>query len=68
MLTFVQPAYLFALLAIGVPVLLHFISRKRAISWNFAAMEFLLRSHRRVARRLRFKQWLLLLLRCLLFA
>lgn len=67
-LAFLQPAFLTALLALAVPILIHFIYRKKAVRWSFAAMDFLLRSNRKVARRLRFKQWLLLFLRCLLFA
>ena len=67
-LSFLQPAFLFGALAIAIPILIHLISRRRAIRWPFAAMEFLLRSHRKVARRLKIKQFLLLLLRCLLIA
>ncbi len=67
-ISFLQPAFLYGLLAISIPILIHLISRRRAVRWPFAAMEFLLRSHRRVARRLRLKQFLLLLLRCLLIA
>lgn len=67
-LSFLQPAYLFALFAVAVPIIIHLIHRRRAVRWRFAAMEFLLRSQRRVERRLRLKQILLLLLRCLLLA
>ncbi|MCB9640556.1 MAG: BatA domain-containing protein [Myxococcales bacterium] len=67
-ISFLQPAFLYGLLAIAVPIIIHLLSRRRAVRWPFAAMEFLLRSHRRVARRLRLKQLLLLLLRCLLIA
>ncbi len=67
-ISFLQPIFLYGLLAISIPILIHLISRRRAVRWPFAAMEFLLRSHRRVARRLRLKQFLLLLLRCLLIA
>jgi hypothetical protein len=67
-LAFLNPLYLTALAAIAVPIIIHFIHRKKAVRWRFAAMEFLLRSHRKVARRIKLKQLLLLLLRCLLFA
>lgn len=66
-LAFLQPAFLAALAAVAIPILIHFIFRKKAIRWRFAAFEFLMRSHRRIARRLQIKQLLLLLLRCLLF-
>ncbi len=67
-LSFVHSAYLFALLAVAVPIIIHLINRKKAIHWPFAAMEFLLRSHLRVERRLKIKQFLLLLLRMLIVA
>lgn len=67
-LSFIQQGFLWALAAISIPIIIHFIHRRKAIRWRFAAMEFLLRSHHRVARRLRIKQLLLLLLRCLMFA
>lgn len=67
-LAFVSPAFLAALAAIAIPILIHLINRKKAVKWQFAAMEFLLRSHRKVVRRLQMKQFLLLLLRCLIIA
>ncbi len=67
-LAFLQPAFLAALAAILIPIIIHLIYRRKAIRWRFAAFEFLLRSHRRVARRLQIKQLILLLLRCLLYA
>ena len=67
-LAFTQPLFLAALAAIAIPIIIHLIYRRKAIRWRFAAFEFLLRSHRRVARRLQLKQWILLFLRCLLYA
>lgn len=66
-LAFLQSGFLIALLAIAIPIAIHLIYRRKAIKWRFAAFDFLLRSHRRVARRLQIKQLLLLILRCLLY-
>ena len=66
-LAFLQPWFLLGLLAVGIPIAIHLLNRHRAVRIRFAAMEFLLRSQRKVARRLQIKQLLLLLLRCLLF-
>lgn len=67
-LAFLQPTFLAAFAAIAIPIIIHLIYRRKAIRWRFAAFEFLLRSQRRVARRLQIKQLILLLLRCLLYA
>jgi hypothetical protein len=65
---FESPGYLWGLLAAGIPLLLHLINRRKAQVHDFAAIEFLLSSNRRVARRLRLKQWLLMGVRMLLIA
>ena len=65
---FETPAYLWGALAAAIPLLLHLINRRRAKIIDFAAIEFILASNRRIARRLKLKQWLLLLMRMLLIA
>jgi len=57
-----------ALLAVAVPILIHFFYRRRARIKRFSAMRFVLLSHKKVARRLLLKEYLLLLLRCLMVA
>src|SRR4051794_35011158 len=52
----------------ALPLLIHLISKRRAKEVRFAAMEFVLRSQRRSARRIQLRQWLLLLVRTLAFA
>ena len=63
MLTFSNPALLYGLLLVGVPVLIHLINllRHRRVQW--AAMEFLLASQKKNSSWIRFKELLLLLLR-----
>lgn len=56
-------------MALGlVPIIIHLINRRRAKLRRFAAIEFLLMSDKRLARRLKIKQILVLALRVLLIA
>jgi Aerotolerance regulator N-terminal len=65
-LTFLNPAFLWGALAASIPVIIHLINRRRARVVQFPAVKFVLRSERRVARKYRVKQWLLLALRTLI--
>ncbi|MBI3329929.1 MAG: BatA domain-containing protein [Nitrospinae bacterium] len=62
-LTFLNPAFLWGGLAASIPIIIHLINRRRARVVRFPAVAFVLRSERRVARKYRVKQWLLLALR-----
>ncbi|MFO0745690.1 MAG: VWA domain-containing protein [Myxococcota bacterium] len=58
---------LLAGMALGlVPIIIHLVNRRRARLRRFAALEFLLMSDKRLARRLKLKQLLVLALRVLL--
>lgn len=59
---------LFGMALGAIPVIIHLINRQRAKLRPFAAMEFLLLSDKRIARRLKLKQLLVLALRVLLLA
>jgi hypothetical protein len=65
---FLQPLFVFGGLLFGVPILIHLIGRRRAKVRQFAALELLLRSEKRVARRTKVRQLLLLALRALAIA
>ena len=67
-MSFLSPLLLIGLAAAGVPLLVHLIGRDRAPRHPFAAMDFVLRCNRRLARRLRLRQMLLLITRMLLAA
>lgn len=54
--------------AVLIPVIIHLIWRNKAIRIDFPAMRFLIDNKKPVSRWLRWKQLLLLLLRCLIFA
>jgi len=64
----VHAGLLTALAAVAVPILIHFFYRRRARILRFSAMRFVLLSHKKVARKLLLKEYLLLFLRCLLVA
>lgn len=61
-----NPAFLWGALAASIPVIIHLINRRRARVVRFPAVQFVLRAERRVARKYRVKQWLLLALRTLI--
>ena len=62
---FLAPLMLVGVLALAVPVAIHLIGRRRARIVKFAALDFLLATKRRTARRLRLRERLLLLVRAL---
>jgi hypothetical protein len=62
---FLAPIMLAGIAAIAVPIAIHLIGRRRARTVKFAALDFLLATKRRTARRLRLRERLLLLCRAL---
>lgn len=62
-LTFLNPAYLGALMLAAIPILIHLIRRRKVRIIPWAAWDFLLESTRRRRRQLRIEQLILLLLR-----
>ena len=64
-LSFLNGAFLFALAAAALPVLIHLFSRRRLREVPFSQLAFLDEITRRKVRRMRLRQWLLLALRTL---
>ncbi|MFQ5913057.1 MAG: BatA domain-containing protein [Nitrospinota bacterium] len=60
---FLNPIFLWGALAAAVPIIVHFIHRRRTRTVRFALMDFILQSQKRRARRFRLKEWLLLAIR-----
>jgi len=60
---FLQPAFLLGLAAAAIPIVLHFLHRRRLDRIPFAPLRFLEVTHQRQSRRLRFRRLLLLVLR-----
>jgi Mg-chelatase subunit ChlD/catechol 2,3-dioxygenase-like lactoylglutathione lyase family enzyme len=67
-MSFLNPLFLFGLLAAAVPILIHLLTRKRPREVPFPSVEFLREVNQSEIRRLKLKQWLLLLLRVLAVA
>lgn len=66
MLSFLNPLYLVGLTLASVPIIIHLIHRRKAKPLRFPAVEFVLLSNREVARRLKLREILLLVLRVLM--
>lgn len=67
-MAFLNPLFLFGLLAATIPLLIHLWSRRQAVTVDFSSLMFLVAAHRQNARRLQLKQLLILLLRILIVA
>lgn len=66
-LSFLHPELFIAgLVAVGLPILVHLLTRRRRKTVRWGAMRFLMEAYRRQRRRLRLEQFLLLLVRCVL--
>lgn len=63
---FLAPGLLAGLALAALPIIIHLINRRRAVRRAFPAIEFLLRSEKKIARKLKVKQLLLLLMRVLI--
>lgn len=62
---FLAPAMLLGVLGLGIPVAIHLIGRRRARVVKFAALDYLLATNRKVARRLQLRELILLIVRVL---
>ena len=67
-MTFLVPLALLAGIGVGLPILAHLLSRYKVRRTDWAAMQFLTRSVRVRSRQIRLRDFLLLLLRCLVVA
>jgi len=68
MMQFLSPWMLFGLGALAAPILIHLWQRRRVIQIPFSTLRFLKIIAAKTSRISRLENWLLLLLRCLLFA
>lgn len=64
---FLSPIYLFGLLAVAAPILIHLIRRRKVTVVQWAAHRFLVAVTKKLQKRKRIQDLILLLLRCLLF-
>ena len=68
MIGFLHPWVLAGLVAAAVPILLHLVARRQPPTVVFPAVRYLVTTTREHQRRLRFQNWLLLVIRTLLIA
>ena len=64
-MTFLNPAILWGLAAVSIPIILHFFNLQRPKKVLFSNISFVKAVQKTVVRRVKFKQWLLLLMRIL---
>ena len=67
-MAFLNPLFLFGLLAAGIPLLIHLWNRRRVVTIDFSSLMFLTAAHRENARRFQLRQLLILLLRMAIVA
>ncbi len=67
-LTFSQPWLLAALVAVGIPILIHLLRRRQLTIRRFSSVRFFLEMDQNARRRKRVRRWLLLSLRVLAIA
>ena len=67
-MAFLNPLFLFGLLAAGIPLIIHLWNRRRVVTIDFSSLMFLVAAHRENARRFQLKQLLILLLRMAIIA
>ncbi len=65
-MTFLNPLYLIALAAAGIPILLHLMNLRKSRVIEFSTLTFLKELQKSKIRKLKLKQWLLLALRTLI--
>lgn len=65
-MTFLNPAVLLGLLAASIPIVIHFLNLRKLKTIEFSTLTFLKELQKTKIRRIKLKQWLLLLLRVLI--
>jgi len=67
-MSFLNPFFLLALLAVGLPLLLHLLKLRKAQKLSFSTLQFFKALEQTTLRRVEIKRWLLLILRMLALA
>lgn len=67
-MAFLNPLFLFGLLAAGIPLIIHLWNRRRVVTIDFSSLMFLMAAHRENARRFQLRHLLILLLRMAIIA
>ena len=67
-MAFLNPLFLFGLLATGIPLVIHLWNRRRVLTIDFSSLIFITAAHRENARRFQLRQFLILFLRMAIIA
>ena len=67
-MSFLNPFFLLALLAVGLPLLLHLLKLRKVKKLSFSTLQFFKALEQTTLRRIEIKRWLLLMLRMLALA
>lgn len=65
-MTFLNPAILFGLLAASIPIIIHLLNLRKLKKIEFSTLQFLKELQKNKIRKIKLKQWLLLVLRVLI--
>ena len=68
MISFLNPILLLGILGASIPIIIHLINKKKAISHKFAAIDFILQTNKRISVKFKLRQLILLILRASLIA
>lgn len=68
MISFLNPILLFGILGAIIPIIIHLINKKKAVSHRFAAIDFILQTNKRISVKFKLRQLILLILRAFLLA
>lgn len=63
MISFLNPLLLLGILGASIPIIIHLINKKKAVSHRFAAIDFLLQTNKRISVKFKLRQLILLILR-----
>lgn len=64
-MTFLNPAFLFGLLAAGIPILIHLLNLRKLQRVDFSTLKFIKELQKNQIRKIKLRQWILLALRVL---
>jgi len=67
-ISFLNPILLFGILGAIIPIIIHLINKKKAVSHKFAAIDFILQTNKRISVKFKLRQLILLILRASLLA
>jgi len=67
-MTFLQPSYLWGLLALAIPIAIHFWSRKKVQTIKVGSTQFITQTKSKQSKSIQINEWWLLVLRCLIIA